>query len=1493
MKNFLQWVLLLALPVCALAADGGATGRYSGAAVDDQGRPVAGATVECYVDPSPVAAYTAQDFALKERGATDSKGGFTVPVGGGVTIVVVKKDGLAPGWRTFASVLDQSSDPVVLTGVASPARSQVDADGHLISYSAPAPYALAGRVVDENGRPVADADVWVTLAMPIPKSGAPPPAVAPGADPVAALLTAIPPGGEFSQSSMIFGKPARDCFSARTAADGRFRIANFPGNTEAALAAHKSGMALVTRANANVGGRFIGNGFGLRFINNAAILHAPPPYIAGLQETLPTASWQHEIMPYTSGQLDITLPLEQAGNIEGKLTDQQTGQPLPGAKLLLLSSGMGLAGIETPEPVLSGPDGSFRMADVLPGMKTVIAVFSGEPGADWVAPTAAGGMVEPGETFKDLQLHAIKPEMAAITVLQRKDRQPLANVIVSASFASSAVTAVTGADGVARMRLWPGSCVVSASKEGWNDGQVTFNIRPDTTHQTTVFLDPHYRITGIVRDPSGAPVAGAVVSLNPGGDTMRVTTDANGRYEESWQVFAYGNQQSFALLARSAERHLAVNIPIDAGTTNLDLNLQPAVTLLAKVEDTAGKPVANAVANVAWRNGDRFGGLAGGAADAQGRIEIADMPPEDGYSISISAKGYGYGGGNVMSPLRQTNRLQFPTIVLRPANQKLAGKILYTDGAPVANVLLNCSGPNQPGGATYTDSDGSFSFNAVCEGDMQITIAQGSLGSVPARGGDTNVVLRVEQKKAPKGLNLTGTLRDPDGAPVAGAVITVWPNMRGNPDVKSDANGQYKIAWPVFDFKIYSYFLVARSAEKKLAALQKIDETASNLDLSLQPSITLSATVREASGKPVTNAVGTLSVLNGPNSGLVPEVSSNPDAQGRMEFPNMPQAIGYHLKVTAPGHADGYGQIQLQARQTDRVEFPPLVLQLASQELTGTIFDTNGKPAAGVRVKVWGDAPKVLGDNEKTGEVKTGPDGRYLIKWTKQNWGGTIWSPFIFARDLEHNLAASQDIDETTSNQDLTLQPGLTLSATVQDANGKPITTAEEEVTLWSGLAEFQFNTIPYRADDRGIIEITALPQGRRYSADITARGCGSAHPVAQIFDTQTNHFSFPTVVLKAADRKLAGQVLKADGTPVPSARVSIFVNAQSGMRSTDATTTDAQGRFSFDSVAGGTFQMIVNGQNAGYGSAQVRAGDTNVVFRLGIGAQPATTGAQPAAQMVTTSCTVLDPSGKPAPGVLLWMAPGIIATTNSKSDDAGKFTVSWLPARTTERMFVGRDLEHNLAGTVSIDQQTTNVVLHLQQALTISGSVQDSHGAPVKTATARLYITTPGMSALVPRLPATVDERGEFSFSVLPRGYAYRVNVSAPDFAPAVAQAGTSQTQTAGLRLPPIKLLAADCPLEGRVVGPDDKPVLGAFVRVTGEGQPATGAQTDAKGHFAMKVCEGKLRVVASVPPNTLGVQPFSGNIQAQAGDTNVVIKIAAPNAAGQSSTNRPATTP
>jgi len=560
----LALALGFALAGRAPAADGGAAGRYTGTAVDDKGQPVAGAAVACYQDASAVAACEAQDFALKEHGTTDSKGGFTVAAGEGVTIVAVKKEGLAPGWKFFTAWSGESSDPVVLT----------------------APTILAGVVVDEKGQPVADAEVWVSRAMPAPEQEG------------------------FTQGNMIAGQPARDCFSTRTSADGHFRIANFPAESQADLAVRKAGAGQRLRT-----------------------------HFAGT-------------LAYSSDEEALKLTLPTPGNIEGRVTAGDTGQPLSGVKLRWLGWTGGLSQLDTTGPVLSGADGGFRIADAAPGMAAISAEFPGGPVADWVAERVSV-TVSSGETKKDVQIRAVKGGVAVIKVVSHKDGEPVGGAIIStlSQTAQSVFTAETGVDGVARLRLPAGEWSIAAVKEGWDSGRAFCTVVTSRTNQVEAQISRSLKITGIVHDPAGAPVAGAIVSIvqnsvQNSGNNREITTDANGRYVIKWQMlhnFALEGDWAFSggfgipnysILARSVERNLLTQHEIDETTTKLDLKLQPAVTLSVTVRDAQGLPLANAVGQAFAMNDNRgYSGpdIPSSKSDALGRFEFTGFLPADRY----------------------------------------------------------------------------------------------------------------------------------------------------------------------------------------------------------------------------------------------------------------------------------------------------------------------------------------------------------------------------------------------------------------------------------------------------------------------------------------------------------------------------------------------------------------------------------------------------------------------------------------------------------------------------------------------------------------------------------------------------------------------------------------------------------------------------------------------------------------------------------------------
>jgi hypothetical protein len=556
----------------------------------------------------------------------------------------------------------------------------------------------------------------------------------------------------------------------------------------------------------------------------------------------------------------------------------------------------------------------------------------------------------------------------------------------------------------------------------------------------------------------------------------------------------------------------------------------------------------------------------------------------------------------------------------------------------------------------------------------------------------------------------------------------------------------------------------------------------------------------------------------------------------------------------------------------------------------GTVYDPSGVPAPGVVVLA---SVSVLGSFD----TKSDANGKYAFNWRPMLATGTATAPPLYAlvaRDLEHNLAAMHTIDETTTNLDLQLQPGLAISTTLQDTAGKPVTNAAIIVMLYLGASEPVAITPAFTADDQGRVQIPALPQGGRYVLYFRAPGYGSARQITILEDeSRTSRLVLPAVQFKAPNLTLSGHVLEADGRPAIGARVTF---SGEGQPSTN-TATDATGHFTVN-VCEGPVTVIVIGQRA-TGSAKATGGDTNVVVRLASGNRIAngasSTQVAVGGGLETIKGTVFDPSGAPAAGVAITgLGPGASPNQDLRSDAAGKFSYSWQPPIEEGSMkpihyiplLMARDLEHNFAATTNMDETTTNLDLHLQPGLVLSGSVLEHTGAAAMAATVRLIMThrvmNSTMTTSINTQPAIVDEKGTFTFSGLPQGEGYTVNVTAPGFGNNTVTVQEMQTRAAGLKLPAITLKPADRPLEGVVLGPDGRAAPWATVSVSGQGQPSTGTQADGNGHFALKVCEGVVLVRAYWDGAALNFQRATGSVQTLGGDKNVILRLAAPAVGG-----------
>jgi hypothetical protein len=293
--------------------------------------------------------------------------------------------------------------------------------------------------------------------------------------------------------------------------------------------------------------------------------------------------------------------------------------------------------------------------------------------------------------------------------------------------------------------------------------------------------------------------------------------------------------------------------------------------------------------------------------------------------------------------------------------------------------------------------------------------------------------------------------------------------------------------------------------------------------------------------------------------------------------------------------------------QTNNTLFDASIAARLAPHHVGTVRYPDGEPAAGVHVTFypyWYSSD----DDYNCHEAISDKNGHYDIippkKISMIASGPIILTNCIMARDIEKNYAAVQAFSVMTTNVDLILQPAITLSGSVKDTEGAPVSGAE----IGLGFVSTPYAPLmrpPFKANERGQYSIPALPQTTEYwICGITAKGYGSSTATVKANDTQTNHYEFPTLVLKHANRILTGRVLDSDGKPVAGAEVTF---RGEGQPLESKTKTDSDGKFYTDTVCEGEIRVraqftgpktiMVGGEGAGI---PAQAGDTNVIIDLG-----------------------------------------------------------------------------------------------------------------------------------------------------------------------------------------------------------------------------------------------------------------------------------------------------
>lgn len=343
-------------------------GRVRGVVVDDLGDPVGGVFV----------------VAIGEQGGgaqSSEDGRFEIR-------------GLLPGdYQVRADRPD--APPPMFEGPPPgvPARVEVDRPAEVRLVVPAARGELRGRVIDDGGAPVVDAHV---VAVREPESGGP--------EPVDARTIARWAGGN---NAVLVDQDGQ--FTIGRLTDGPYTVRAYRRGGGEAFAEHLRPGADVTLTlvpTATVGGRLLGEppeAFAVVLIDPSTMFARTEEFLrtggrwslAGVQagryelrieSPAGSASRTLELRPGEQ-RSDLQIDLDDAGRVRGRAVDAETGAPLAGMRVLVGSAAARTRFGSPGREIVTGPDGRFEIAGLLPGE----AWLSAMPNDPMATPGLMGG----------------------------------------------------------------------------------------------------------------------------------------------------------------------------------------------------------------------------------------------------------------------------------------------------------------------------------------------------------------------------------------------------------------------------------------------------------------------------------------------------------------------------------------------------------------------------------------------------------------------------------------------------------------------------------------------------------------------------------------------------------------------------------------------------------------------------------------------------------------------------------------------------------------------------------------------------------------------------------------------------------------------------------------------------------------------------------------------------------------------------------------------
>ncbi|MDB4954676.1 MAG: hypothetical protein JWO36_2245 [Myxococcales bacterium] len=686
------------------------------------------------------------------------------------------------------------------------------------------------------------------------------------------------------------------------------------------------------------------------------------------------------------------------------------------------------------------------------------------------------------------------------------------------------------------------------------------------------------RLEGQVIDEHDAPVAHAIVAIdaNP---PMVVKTESDGGF-----VFEGLIRRDYRIEATVGDRYAGpARLRLSDKPEPVTLRMHPGGTVEVTVtERSGGAPVKGAEVELrSWLSGLTWKA----ATNVDGIAKLTGVGA--GWSpLVVHAKGY----AQAAMMLRRSGSSDAPehAALSLARGAALAGRVVDENGKAVENARVVATSasealpvvdPRLDG--VVTGADGSFSIATLSAGTWRVTATAGDYAPT------TSAPFMVDGEHARSGMELRllagaivrGTVKDPTGAPVAAADVSVvvhgYVFWRARRQAFTDANGKFSVGGlspRAVDIVSWRDSAASTIVPADLAAKREQEVT-----LTLDISGAITGTVVDKSGEPI----GDAQVIAEPDEtgdraawsvrGVQETVT---DQGGAFRFAGLPDG-SYRVRAARPGATEA--ALALSTGVVTKPSATPIKIVVpADGRALGKVQLAEGKPATAFTISL---------DNTNPLPIVT-TDGAFAIRAEAGTFTLTVAGPGFVTTSKQVTIAEGKDTDVGT----LAVNAGRSISGRVLDEQGAPVAhaTVAAGALLTGGGAELYIKNESIAAKDTetgaaGRFVLVGFPPA---SLTIIAGKANAGRSASVQLPASPDSVTLDLVL--AATSGLEG---KATRNGQPLGDTVIFANPIGAMWSNFFVSTGPDGTFVLDALAPGSYIVYprLGGGGGGPGDMYMR----------------------------------------------------------------------------------------------------------------------------------------------------------------------------------------------------------------------------------------------------------------------------------------------------------------